>query len=109
MPNMRNDQVTFYYETLPTGTYDFYFRLRTSIQGRFVHPPAKAENDVQGNCTGALRWDSHYRQTEAEGRRIEAEVGEKKMDKNEAFKQEFQQNKAFYQKSKAEAQSRGAA
>ena len=38
-----DDQVTFYYDTLPKGTYDFYFRLRASIEGRFVHPPAKAE------------------------------------------------------------------
>ena len=51
-----DDQVTFYYETLPTGTYDFYFRLRTSIQGRFVHPPAKAEmmykETVRGRSDG---------------------------------------------------------
>ncbi len=39
----QDDQVIFYYDTLPKGTYDFYFRLKASIAGSFVHPPAKAE------------------------------------------------------------------
>ena len=39
----QDDQVIFYYDTLPKGTYDFYFRLRASIAGSFVHPSAKAE------------------------------------------------------------------
>ena len=51
-----DDQVTFYYDTLPKGTYDFYFRLRASIQGGFVHPPAKAEmmykETVRGHSDG---------------------------------------------------------
>ena len=39
----KDDEVIFYYDTLPKGTYDFYFRLKASIAGSFVHPPAKAE------------------------------------------------------------------
>jgi hypothetical protein len=38
-----DDQVTFYYDTLPKGTYDFYFRVRSAIAGSFTHPPARAE------------------------------------------------------------------
>lgn len=51
-----DDQVTFYYDTLPKGTYDFYFRLKTTFEGSFVHPPAKAElmykQTVYGNSNG---------------------------------------------------------
>lgn len=39
----QDDQVIFYYDTLPKGTYDFFFRLKASVAGSFVHPPAKAE------------------------------------------------------------------
>ena len=38
-----DDQVTFYYDSLPKGTYDFHFRLRASFAGSFTQPPAKAE------------------------------------------------------------------
>ena len=52
----QDHQVIFYYDTLPKGTYDFYFRLRTSIAGNFVHPPAKAEmmykETVRGRSDG---------------------------------------------------------
>ena len=52
----QDDQVIFYYDTLPTGTYDFYFRLKASIAGSFVHPPAKAEmmykETVRGRSNG---------------------------------------------------------
>ena len=52
----QDDRVIFYYDTLPKGTYDFYFRLRTSIAGSFVHPPAKAEmmyrETVRGRSNG---------------------------------------------------------
>jgi len=51
-----DDQVIFYYDTLPKGTYDFYFRLKASIAGSFVHPPAKAEmmyrETVRGRSDG---------------------------------------------------------
>ena len=52
----QDDQVIFYYDTLPKGTYDFYFRLKASIAGSFVHPPAKAEmmykETVRGRSDG---------------------------------------------------------
>ena len=52
----KDDEVIFYYDTLPKGTYDFYFRLKTSIAGSFVHPPAKAEmmyrETVRGRSDG---------------------------------------------------------
>jgi len=52
-----DDQVAFYYDTLPAGTYDFYFRTRATTPGRFVQPPAKAEmmydGAVRGSSAGA--------------------------------------------------------
>ena len=52
----QDDQVVFYYDTLQKGTYDFYFRLKASIAGSFVHPPAKAEmmyrETVRGRSDG---------------------------------------------------------
>jgi uncharacterized protein YfaS (alpha-2-macroglobulin family) len=38
-----DDQVAFYYDTLPAGSYDFYFRTRATTEGTFTQPPAKAE------------------------------------------------------------------
>jgi alpha-2-macroglobulin len=38
-----DDHVAFYYDSLPAGTYDFYFRTRASVSGAFIQPPAKAE------------------------------------------------------------------
>jgi uncharacterized protein YfaS (alpha-2-macroglobulin family) len=38
-----DDHVAFYFNNLPKGTYDFYFRTRAQIAGEFVQPPAKAE------------------------------------------------------------------
>jgi len=53
-----DDQVAFYYNTLPKGTYDFHFRVRATVPGRFVQPPALAEMmydaSVRGNGNGAM-------------------------------------------------------
>ena len=38
-----DDHVAYYYDTLPAGTFDFYFRDRAQIPGRFVQPPAVAQ------------------------------------------------------------------
>ncbi|RPJ55041.1 MAG: alpha-2-macroglobulin, partial [Acidobacteria bacterium] len=38
-----DDYAAFYYNTLPAGTYDFYFRTRAYTEGSFIQPPAKAE------------------------------------------------------------------
>ena len=52
-----DSEVRFYYETLPKGTYDFYFRLKASTPGSFTHPAAHAEMMYQpqkrGNSPGA--------------------------------------------------------
>jgi hypothetical protein len=52
-----DSEVRFYYETLPAGTYDFYFRLRATTSGTFTHPAAHAEMMYQplkkGNSPGA--------------------------------------------------------
>lgn len=48
-----DDQVTFYYETLPKGTYDFYFRTRATTPGRFIQPPALAEMMYDGAIRGS--------------------------------------------------------
>ena len=53
----RDDHMAYYYDTLPKGTYHFYFRTRATIPGRFVQPAAYAEmmyrQAVSGNSYGA--------------------------------------------------------
>jgi uncharacterized protein YfaS (alpha-2-macroglobulin family) len=52
-----DDEVTFYYDTLPKGTFDFYFRTRATVEGSFQQPAARAEamydGAVHGNSPGA--------------------------------------------------------
>jgi hypothetical protein len=52
-----DDQVGFYYDTLPKGTFDFYYRTRATIEGTFIQPAARAEmmydGTVNGNSAGA--------------------------------------------------------
>lgn len=52
-----DDQVAYYYDTLPKGTYDFYFRVRATTEGTYVQPAARAEmmydDAVTGNSAGA--------------------------------------------------------
>ncbi len=52
-----DNEARFYYETLPQGTYDFYFRVRAVTVGSFVHPSAHASmmyrESVRGNSPGA--------------------------------------------------------
>ncbi len=52
-----DDQAAFYYNSLPKGTYDFYFRTRATISGSFIQPAAHAEmmydGAVRGNSFGA--------------------------------------------------------
>jgi uncharacterized protein YfaS (alpha-2-macroglobulin family) len=52
-----DDAVSFYYNSLPKGTYDFYFRTRATTSGSFIQPPAQAElmydGAVRGNGAGA--------------------------------------------------------
>jgi len=52
-----DDQVAFYYDSLPKGNYDFYFRARATVPGSFTLPAAYAEmmyqQSVNGNSAGA--------------------------------------------------------
>jgi len=48
-----DDRVAFYYDTLPAGTYDFYFRTRASTEGAFTQPPAKAEMMYDATVVGS--------------------------------------------------------
>jgi hypothetical protein len=52
-----DDQVAYFYDTLPKGTFDFYFRTRASTEGTFIQPAARAEmmydGTVNGNSAGA--------------------------------------------------------
>jgi len=55
--NYLDDQVVFYYDSLPKGIYHFYFRTRASIEGDFIQPAAYAElmyeEAVNGNSAAA--------------------------------------------------------
>ncbi|WP_455210457.1 alpha-2-macroglobulin family protein [Kaarinaea lacus] len=50
-------QVAFYYDTLPKGVYDFYFRTRATVPGSFTLPAAYAEmmyqQAINGGSAGA--------------------------------------------------------
>ncbi|MBW8874214.1 MAG: alpha-2-macroglobulin [Acidobacteria bacterium] len=47
-----DDQVAYYYDTLPKGTFDFYFRTRATIEGSYVQPAGRAEMMYDGAVTG---------------------------------------------------------
>ncbi|MBW8888704.1 MAG: hypothetical protein JF616_13185 [Fibrobacteres bacterium] len=38
-----DDGATWFFESLPEGTYDFYFRVRASVEGAYSLPSARAE------------------------------------------------------------------
>ena len=48
-----DDRVSFYYTTLPKGTYDFYFRTRANVPGRFIQPAAEAQMMYDGAVRGS--------------------------------------------------------
>jgi uncharacterized protein YfaS (alpha-2-macroglobulin family) len=48
----QDDQAAFYYNVLPAGTYDFYFRTRATVAGSFIQPAAKAEMMYDGAVFG---------------------------------------------------------
>lgn len=48
----QDDQTAFYYNVLPAGTYDFYFRTRATINGSFIQPAARAEMMYDGAVFG---------------------------------------------------------
>jgi uncharacterized protein YfaS (alpha-2-macroglobulin family) len=55
---MLDDQVAYFYETLPKGTYSFHFRAKAAVPGRFIQPAAYAtmmyDDAVWGSGAGAL-------------------------------------------------------
>jgi hypothetical protein len=63
----RDDHVAFYYDTLPAGTFDFAFRSRTTVAGRFVQPPARAEMMYDGAVWGRSHGARIVVETKAEG------------------------------------------
>jgi uncharacterized protein YfaS (alpha-2-macroglobulin family) len=48
-----DDQVAFFYNFLPKGTYDFRFRVRAFTPGRYVQPAARAEAMYDASVAGA--------------------------------------------------------
>jgi len=53
-----DDRVLFYFDTLPKGTFDFYFRVRAQFAGTSQLPPARAERMYDGSVfgTGSGAW-----------------------------------------------------
>ncbi len=53
----RDDEVVYYFETLPAGTLTLAFRARATFAGSFVQPPARVElledRAVRGSSNGA--------------------------------------------------------
>jgi alpha-2-macroglobulin len=47
-----DDRITYFFDTLPKGTFDFYFRTRASTEGSFTQPAAYAEMMYDGTITG---------------------------------------------------------
>jgi hypothetical protein len=50
--DFQDDQVAYYYDRLPRGTYHFYFRTRAMVPGHFQQPPASAEKMYDQAITG---------------------------------------------------------
>ncbi|BCE02158.1 alpha-2-macroglobulin family protein [Marinicellulosiphila megalodicopiae] len=38
-----DDSVSYYYDQLPKGSFDFFFRVRATTQGEFTQPPANVQ------------------------------------------------------------------
>lgn len=55
---MLDDQVAYFYETLPKGTFSFHFRGKAAVPGHFIQPAAYAQmmydDAVNANGAGAL-------------------------------------------------------
>ena len=51
-----DDEVRYFWNELPAGTYQVHFRLRAAVAGTFTSPPGEAEtmyrNDVYGASAG---------------------------------------------------------
>jgi hypothetical protein len=53
-----DDRVSYFYDDLPKGSYDFYFRTQAAVPGRFIQPAPQAvmmyDDSVSGNSAGAV-------------------------------------------------------
>ena len=53
-----DDKVSYFYDDLPPGTYDFYFRTKAAVPGRFIQPAPVAvmmyDAAVSGSGAGAV-------------------------------------------------------
>jgi uncharacterized protein YfaS (alpha-2-macroglobulin family) len=53
-----DDRVSYFYDTLPAGTYDFYFRTKAAVPGTFIQPAAQAvmmyDDAITGGGAGAM-------------------------------------------------------
>ncbi len=53
-----DDRVSYFYDDLPKGTYDFYFRTEAAVPGRFIQPAPDAvmmyDDAVSGGGAGAV-------------------------------------------------------
>jgi uncharacterized protein YfaS (alpha-2-macroglobulin family) len=47
-----DDEVAFFYDYLPKGTYDFRFRVKAFTPGRYVQPAARVEQMYDASVTG---------------------------------------------------------
>lgn len=47
-----DDQIAFYYNSLPQGSFDFYVRTRATVPGSFIQPAAKAEMMYDASVVG---------------------------------------------------------
>jgi hypothetical protein len=47
-----DDHVTYYFDTMPKGTFDVYFRTRASTEGQYTQPAAVAEMLYDGTVSG---------------------------------------------------------
>jgi uncharacterized protein YfaS (alpha-2-macroglobulin family) len=53
-----DDRVSYFYDDLPKGTYDFYFRTKAAVPGRFIQPAPDAvmmyDDAISGGGAGAI-------------------------------------------------------
>jgi hypothetical protein len=53
-----DDRVSYFYDDLPKGTYDFYFRTQAAAPGRFIQPAPRAvmmyDDSISGSGAGAV-------------------------------------------------------
>jgi uncharacterized protein YfaS (alpha-2-macroglobulin family) len=51
--SFRDDRLSWYFDRMAPGTYDFHYRLRATVEGEFSHPSARAEMMYEMSTFGA--------------------------------------------------------